>query len=319
MNEEETALIRCLDAENYNGFGFQCSGTNVPGSIVFARICGEDVNENEVEKNVRERCRSETFRVVEFLGRYFVVVHYREWELIPVIFNYLLTVKKYSLLTNNQLQVYYDSTEQFGWREMELKFLDQFQKRVATFPIHASAKSTEEDRWRQYLELCWHGRYHVITWHWNFCTPQGKEFCTKIRRILGKPLQSKRMYSDNIRWKWHNERGDELFRKYRLYHHGTWSRTVPSFCTTDDIVFFHSQPQYNNTLSEGVTEEESLGIEMCFICYERVPNTIVEPCGHMCVCRECAEALKKTNDATVCVRCRRKIENVVQVEYSVFQ
>lgn len=59
------------------------------------------------------------------------------------------------------------------------------------------------------------------------------------------------------------------------------------------------------------TEE---GIRECMVCLDRPPDTLVLPCMHCVVCRECSDGLKSTNDARTCLRCRCPIEDIVYDE-----
>jgi len=52
----------------------------------------------------------------------------------------------------------------------------------------------------------------------------------------------------------------------------------------------------------------------CMICLSNPPDTLVTPCMHRVVCRECSKKLKNTPDCGVCVRCRREIEAVYHDE-----
>jgi hypothetical protein len=49
----------------------------------------------------------------------------------------------------------------------------------------------------------------------------------------------------------------------------------------------------------------------CIICMCEPRNTTVLPCRHMCLCGECAEALRK-NQST-CPICRTKVESLLQI------
>lgn len=50
--------------------------------------------------------------------------------------------------------------------------------------------------------------------------------------------------------------------------------------------------------------------QTCFICLDKPADTLVLPCMHSCVCRTCSALLKASNDANVCVQCRRPITGV---------
>jgi hypothetical protein len=51
--------------------------------------------------------------------------------------------------------------------------------------------------------------------------------------------------------------------------------------------------------------------EYCMICLTAEPNTMVLPCYHVVVCDRCSVKLQNTNDAHVCVKCRRPIHQVL--------
>lgn len=49
----------------------------------------------------------------------------------------------------------------------------------------------------------------------------------------------------------------------------------------------------------------------CIICMCEPRNTTVLPCRHMCVCSECAEALRK--GSSTCPICRTRVEALLQI------
>lgn len=300
--DEKEQLVRCMKSEFYNGFGFECDDN---GNVIFAKVCKRnssgEIDESKMQQRYADLTNSKTFRVIEPIGRHFVSVHHSEWHLIPDLFAKLL--EQYVLVTHNRLEVVYDSSSpKFDWKDMEFRFMHQFYARVKNFGGRYETLSAQI---RDYMYFCWKQKQHVITSHWNFTTPEGKFFCSRIRRILGKPPVSKKLSlgsGKTIRWKWHDDRAYHLFRKYQVYFFGTWSQYVPSGKTVNDVIFH----------SDEIMESEEL--ELCYICYDATPNTIVEPCGHMCVCKECSDKLAHTNDAKTCVRCRREIEQIVVVQ-----
>ena len=63
---------------------------------------------------------------------------------------------------------------------------------------------------------------------------------------------------------------------------------------------------------KGRRREEKIEEEdVCMICLVNPPNTMVLPCEHCVVCKECSIQLKNTNDRKICVRCRRPITNIL--------
>ena len=47
--------------------------------------------------------------------------------------------------------------------------------------------------------------------------------------------------------------------------------------------------------------------ELCIICEENKPNTIVRPCGHKVVCHICSMKLQNTSNAKLCIVCHAEI------------
>jgi len=68
-----------------------------------------------------------------------------------------------------------------------------------------------------------------------------------------------------------------------------------------------NQKPYFNVASS----PSSLQEEVCMICLDHVPDTMVLPCEHRVVCETCSEGLKNTNDARICVKCRQPITKVI--------
>ncbi len=58
---------------------------------------------------------------------------------------------------------------------------------------------------------------------------------------------------------------------------------------------------------EELEEEES---QECMVCLDREADTMVWPCEHRVVCKECSKGLERSNDAHTCLRCRRPITHV---------
>jgi E3 ubiquitin-protein ligase MGRN1 len=49
----------------------------------------------------------------------------------------------------------------------------------------------------------------------------------------------------------------------------------------------------------------------CIICMSEPRNTTVLPCRHMCLCDECAEALRQSS--STCPICRTRVEGLLQI------
>ena len=52
----------------------------------------------------------------------------------------------------------------------------------------------------------------------------------------------------------------------------------------------------------GADAEEEGDVGMCIICYERLANTVIMPCKHLCICAVCSESTGE--GLTSCPVCR---------------
>lgn len=57
-----------------------------------------------------------------------------------------------------------------------------------------------------------------------------------------------------------------------------------------------------------IKEEDNI----CSICLSEPADTLVLPCMHQVVCKKCSAQLRNTPDHATCVRCRRKITEVIE-------
>ena len=117
---------------------------------------------------------------------------------------------------------------------------------------------------------------------WNYKTPEGVEFCKYARQKGG--LDPPSYESPENYYNWAPFTGFDL-EKYK------WFPLVrPSAKVADPIVIEAA--------------------EECMICLDKTADTIVSPCGHCVVCKECSIGLRDTNDKNTCVRCRREITGI---------
>lgn len=57
--------------------------------------------------------------------------------------------------------------------------------------------------------------------------------------------------------------------------------------------------------------DASPAVDECMVCMDRAADTLVLPCEHCVVCRECSNQLTTTRDARTCLRCRRDITGIL--------
>lgn len=310
--------------EHLNGFGFQCDDGVGPvcGTLALAFIngtSGSEVDEDECTAHVLDNTASTTFRCDSWIGRAYIAIHLSEWDLIPAVVECLIATKKYYIRTINKLEVSYgpdDATPDFvfTWPDMERRFIAKFKEAADTMSYVAPEGC---DTWRWYMENILNSPSPLL-WHWNYCTPQGKAFCTELRTRCGKTPASKRIADRDLHLLWWGARCDKLYREHGIYFRGSaWSAYEPSFQTDADLVY-PPDPAPSPSPSPSPTPEASSpqppDPAECLVCMDAAPSTTVSPCGHACVCQPCSAQLGDTADASTCVQCRCPITGVTSME-----
>lgn len=393
MTEQE--LWSCLRAEEVNGFGFR----STQGHLYFAWIFSatkDDVEYSEIETTLKDllenRYPNSSLLVEEWLGRLSLRIHFSEWEAIPGICKFILSDTRFALRLRNRWDIiltYEDRNIEFTWTALEGMGIAAFHERYEKFrTAQQDDVATNHVVLTMVLDLM--GRGAMLSC-WNYCTPQGKEFCRSLRQRLGKKDISKRL-ADN-RFTWHDGRCPRLYLAHGIYFGAEWSRYLPSRLSVEDIyewdrllssngndrmreepgaidnpivVESMDPPAEATPIAESVEEsllserfntaEDSMcmicsrvpaithcgcmyvcqtcyacitnaqennrtGSESeqpvddleCMICMDAPASTIVEPCGHICVCQQCSAKLQSSNDAALCVRCRTPIKKIINV------
>ena len=64
--------------------------------------------------------------------------------------------------------------------------------------------------------------------------------------------------------------------------------------------------------SASTIERLSKASKLCVVCKEKIPERLVEPCGHLCLCRECADKLQKGNSKR-CPLCQDEFTSISKV------
>ena len=52
--------------------------------------------------------------------------------------------------------------------------------------------------------------------------------------------------------------------------------------------------------------------KLCVICQEKIPEGVIEPCGHLCLCRECTDKFK-TDNSKMCPVCKEEFTAISRV------
>ena len=121
---------------------------------------------------------------------------------------------------------------------------------------------------------------------WNYITPEGREFCNWLRAKKQLPPGDYNHADNYFNW--------PQFRNYDR----TTLQSQPEVEPAKPDLEKQSQPD----------PEDSL----CMICLDKEANTMVLPCNHCVVCKECSIQLRTTNDHHTCVQCRRAITNILE-------
>lgn len=72
-----------------------------------------------------------------------------------------------------------------------------------------------------------------------------------------------------------------------------------------------STPATPSSTNDPILDNESNESE-CNVCYERPVNAVLYTCGHMCMCFECAQTVRKERSA-LCPICRQEIKDVIKI------
>jgi hypothetical protein len=75
----------------------------------------------------------------------------------------------------------------------------------------------------------------------------------------------------------------------------------------NEVAVHAAKKQKNSDEKATVTKED----EECKICYESNINTVIVPCGHMCVCEACSKMLL-ASQKSACPICNQKIQQIIK-------
>ena len=74
-------------------------------------------------------------------------------------------------------------------------------------------------------------------------------------------------------------------------------------------------PVESGAVEEGEGEEgEGEEDNVCMVCMDNAPSTMVLPCMHTVLCQACADRVKQTREARTCMRCRCPVTEVLYDE-----
>jgi hypothetical protein len=88
------------------------------------------------------------------------------------------------------------------------------------------------------------------------------------------------------------------------------------------VVLINGQPFELKSIygleNEGDAEEGEMHIDdddednLCKVCLDEEKDTLIMPCGHLCVCKDCSIMLKEKNP--LCPMCRQAIGSLIPIK-----
>jgi hypothetical protein len=313
-------VLRCFTIEYINSFGFQADEAKSSVSLTIAVISlapaksGYDsddetvrrIDGKEIVRRLREKTGSKTVGWFDWIGRNCIDIDYTEWELIPAVMQALIDMGDLYVVPRCKHDCSFKHGEQFSYAAME-------QKTIANFRESAIVLAGGDLR-RTYDIIG--GRHSAFKKHYNWHTAEGKQFCTELRAAL----RCKKPIANASKSQYFFARFEETCRQNRFLHRGLWSSYEPSNQRVD--VFLLPQNEVKDKVEEDNQDaaqdekrskkEDKEEERLCSICLDRPANTLVLPCEHCVVCSECSRDLEKSNDARLCVQCRRPISAVLE-------
>jgi hypothetical protein len=295
-------LHDCLLMRSRHGFGFEVKSNN-KCTIMFAQLdIEDDQNQDDdvlhaLQLYVRNETDADTFTIDNVNYGLFLCVFFMDWDRIPAIMNTILRTGR-SLTLNCALNSTWPPLKEgdpdyvFTWHVIETRYIRFLEDKVSKITgIAKSNEETKEDNARQfaYRVICAVlPRRESFYRRENYLTEEGGRFFDNISRFTvttQSPSSSSSSFSnpDNSE----ETRASSLFKKHKLYEYGDWWGE-------------NTQKQVDEELDESE----------CIICMDAPADTLVLPCGHICVCKNCSSNLSSTNIANRCACCMTPIDEI---------
>lgn len=272
---------RRADILECNSFkGFQSPGTGAGADSFMICWCDDNLSDHEVNK-IKELSGSQTLYYGDYIGRGYMTIKWNEYNKITNVFNAMLTRKHWFRTgTKGEAGFNPDNDIVFTFELMEFKTIKQLKELIGLCPGYVTEKYPISD---VYCDI------------WNYTTNEGKEFCNFLRQKRNLPPADYNHENNYYNW--------DIFKNC-------------NFATLQTIVINNNNNNDNNNKEVKNTNQQErnnddIDENMCMICLCQEANTMVLPCEHCVVCKECSNGLKNTNDRHICVRCRRPITHVL--------
>ena len=252
-------LLNALNIEQHNGFGFQCDANQ---SGVSRMYIAQPFNANGVSElcettflsNIREALPDippNHVWITDYLGRDYLTINVAQYNNIPLILNACLR-SGYKFCTHTCLKALFKPGEVFNRETLERKIIENAQEQFGTFKDYRRYQ-TDGSVWKLVSDL---NRFRPLLYHWNYCTLEGREFCTRVRLAMGKKPRSKA----NPRMLW--PKYNEVTTRYGILHKGGWGAYEPDLgiinnnANNNNAIVVNENAENNNTTNNNNVNEE---------------------------------------------------------------
>lgn len=261
-----------------NGFtGFESPNNRKKTRFVLCLI--EELEHDVIEK-IKGLTNCLSLKQSYFIDTDYLSVHWTEYDKRFIVLTTLLQMG-YSFQAQTKTQPFFSPSKE-GDTEFTLEALEK--KSIAQCREFLFLK---ESNWKKpALENFIDDSFCE---EWNYITPEGKAFAKELREGV-----KKRKYN-NTRENFYK---DPLFQNYD-----------PNTLLSGEKNTERPKKKQKIVVIIDEEEEKTEDVPSCVICYENEANTMVLPCEHNVVCKQCALKLEKTKNSNVCVVCQRQIEH----------
>lgn len=266
-----------------NGFGPQAPGTGEGQNFVLCWC--EELTKEQIE-TLKNLSGAATVNSSDWIGHGYVSVRWDEYNKINKVLNSMLEMGC-AFSTVGKLNMHFEKGETYSPEQEELKAVETHEKFEKDFGY---SMLTMKSFWPLYKI-------------WNWKTEEGKAFCHRQRNKVGKKPANYQSKHNHYFW--------PIFQNYDpetlldLNKNDTNKRKIDE--VKIDEVKIDPEIKEPENKKQKVEEED----ELCMICLDIKPDTMVLPCEHCVVCKECSIGLRNTNDKKTCVRCRRPITHIL--------
>ncbi|AYV77318.1 MAG: RING finger domain protein [Barrevirus sp.] len=263
-------------------FGYQAPGCGISNNKLAICLCSDNLTEQQIQ-TIKSVSGANILIHDDYLGNGYLTIGWTEYNKIGLVFDAILGIGQWFKTNNKAAAIFRPETDKvFSEEIMERKCIENINELMRLMPN------------------CLYDSYYIKDVYldiWNWSTDQGRNFCKYLRDLKRLP-EPDLNHADNY-YKW------PIFMNYD-------PKTLLS--VNDEA------PQQKKIKEDKIDEdkgkeeekEEVEEVQECFICMDKVANTMVLPCSHCIVCSDCSIRLRNTNDHHTCVKCRRPITDILE-------